>query len=364
MQPILSKCLSILFPLLLAVPPTWGQPVNCEKDMGFIIETFRLNYAGYPSLVSRHGEKKVDSLISILKERSIGAESIRTCEKIVHDFVDFINDGHVYFGRHQQYKDTSDTGNGSDKPAKVDKNPSFEVINNHAVLLTVPSFKISFKDSIDTLIKTHHDAIISAELLIIDVRNNGGGSDASYEHLVPYFYTHPVVQHSAEFRASKDNIEYFQQLYNSGKLPENTKKQLGVIIDRMKSAQGDFALATEFRTDTLTLKVEYPKPEKVAFIFNEGSGSTTDQLLLTAEQSDKVTFFGTEPTGGPLDFSNLRRVTVPSGVWWITVPTSRSTRLPEHPYDPTGMEPDVQIPDKTADQVQYVLNYFSEQLGQ
>ena len=67
--------------------------------------------------------------------------------------------------------------------------PFLEEINNATLLLRIPTFNGSQKKYIDSVLVANKQKIESKENLIIDLRNNGGGSDNSFSGLVPYIYT-------------------------------------------------------------------------------------------------------------------------------------------------------------------------------
>jgi hypothetical protein len=69
----------------------------------------------------------------------------------------------------------------------------------------------------------------------------------------------------------------------------------------------------------------------------------TEEFLLEARQSAKVSLFGTR-TNGCLDYSNVRLVPLPSGERLLGVPMTRSRRLPDHGIDGTGIAPDRPLP--------------------
>lgn len=59
--------------------------------------------------------------------------------------------------------------------------PYFKEISDKTVLLRIPTFHYSHKKDIDSILSANKKLILSKENLIIDLRNNGGGSDASFK---------------------------------------------------------------------------------------------------------------------------------------------------------------------------------------
>ncbi|HMX40475.1 MAG TPA: S41 family peptidase, partial [Saprospiraceae bacterium] len=59
------------------------------------------------------------------------------------------------------------------------------------LLLRIPTFDHTQRHHLDSLLAAHTDWLSSTPNLLIDLRGNGGGSDISYQHLLPLIYTRP-----------------------------------------------------------------------------------------------------------------------------------------------------------------------------
>ena len=70
--------------------------------------------------------------------------------------------------------------------------PFFEQIDASTSLIRIPSFSNSEKQLIDSVISINKETILQSENLIIDLRDNGGGSDRCYSELIPILYTNPI----------------------------------------------------------------------------------------------------------------------------------------------------------------------------
>jgi C-terminal processing protease CtpA/Prc len=83
----------------------------------------------------------------------------------------------------------------------------------------------------------------------------------------------------------------------------------------------------------------YTYPKKVGIIINGGCGSTTEQFILAAKQSNKVKLFGTT-TFGSLDISNMYSVKSPCNDLELGYCLSKSFRIPDFTIDGKGLQPD------------------------
>jgi hypothetical protein len=222
------------------------------------------------------------------------------------------------------------------------------------VVLHLPSFDDPVR--MDSLLDAETDRIRDAELLLIDVRGNGGGSDYNFRALVPLLYTAPIRIVSNEVLATPANIAANAALAADTTIPAGIREQLGRQVEDMKAAEGGWF---PFPDRTHELPEVLERPTRVAVLVDGRCASSCEQFLLMARQSRKVTIYG-EPTAGILDFGNVRSATMPGGTLRLFYPTTRSKRLPHAPVDGVGVLPDVLVPDGQADPVAWVLDRFAD----
>ncbi|HEX8676648.1 MAG TPA: S41 family peptidase, partial [Segetibacter sp.] len=102
---------------------------------------------------------------------------------------------------------------------------SFKELDTQTNYLKLTSFDYSLKDKLNAFYKTIESAITSKSYLIIDLRNNGGGSEECYFNLLPYVYTKPFKIDDVELWVSPENIKQYEKYQNKN----------GELISRMKS---------------------------------------------------------------------------------------------------------------------------------
>jgi len=234
-----------------------------------------------------------------------------------------------------------------------------EILDEQALLLTVPSAALPQQKLLDSLLTANKALLARTPDLLVDVRGNGGGSTRVFLALLELLYTQPVVLDGIEIRSSPRNLAMYRDLLTTPGMPADIRKQLRDIIARMEASPTGFVLAQPGRMHTLGKQRVQANPQRVSILIDHRCASATEEFLLAARQSKKVTLFG-QPTAGVLDHADVYMEPLPSGLFTVAVPTSRSLRLPEHPFDPNGLKPDVTVPSWQFDWVYFVRRYWQE----
>lgn len=232
--------------------------------------------------------------------------------------------------------------------------PYIKLLSNKTLYARIPSFDMSHRKWIEDLFSKNDSLIRSTINLIIDIRYGTGGSDQSYQPIIPYLYTNPLRKVGADIYSTELNINFFEK-YLKVLTDTSTKTFFSSLITKLKSNPGKFvpALDKTFRIDSMP--EIFPFPEKVAIICNHRNGSADEQFLITARQSQKVKIFG-RPTGGMLDISNMNEVESPDGKYVLRYGVSKSNRTPVYCIDGVGIQPDYFLDDSLpeGDWIEYV----------
>jgi hypothetical protein len=232
--------------------------------------------------------------------------------------------------------------------ALINLQPYLEQLNPSTLYLQIPSFHSLYVNTIDSLISEHKKKILSTENLIIDLRYNGGGSDASWACILPVISTNPVRQNSVNIFSTPINNQLYQFAGEA-------------FIEKLNTNLGKFVLfdSEEYTITQFDTLHEYPK--QVAILVNKYCASATEQFLLAARQSKKIKIFGIV-TGGALDFSNLNSLESPDGCFRLYYTTLKRVDFEDYPLDNIGIQPDYYldkaIPEyKWIEYVNDLLNY-------
>ena len=238
---------------------------------------------------------------------------------------------------------------------------SSKIINDSTFLITIPRFNRENTMIVDSLVSTNKNNIEKSKLLIVDVRNNLGGSIGVYIPLLPFIYTSPIKTVDGDLyccpgfiKDHEDDLAFYK---SRNTLDTMRIDKLGNQIMEMKKNAGGFLFynGTTFKYDSIKRL-----PQKVALIVNYGCVSAGELMCLNFRQSNKVTIFG-ENTQGVVDYLDDYNVRSPSKKYMLIIPgTVRKLTKSEPKYDGIGITPDVQIPDKEIDWVGFVIKYYEK----
>lgn len=229
----------------------------------------------------------------------------------------------------------------------------FKKVSEKTALLCLTSFEHNYVERIEKLLVDNKQAIESSENLIIDVRNNLGGTYDAYEELFPYILTNNVRGLGMEFLVTQTLIDQIQGWYDD----EEGKKKAVEWIKIFKEKMGEFV-----NTDSTDIYIEKIKlaersPKQVVILVNRRTASSGEAFVLDAKQSKKVKVLGT-PTYGALDYGTASFFDFGCKNYKLMMPTWRSMRLPDYPIDNIGIQPDIYLDKSVKDWVQFAVDYL------
>lgn len=220
--------------------------------------------------------------------------------------------------------------------------------------IKLPNFS-QFPYISDSLIKRHGAVISRTPHLIIDVRDNLGGSTRAYQSILPYLHTGPIRIESALYFSSPENIDKLSQALRVAKDTTTTAyKALYIQMLKLKQNPGSQVIDSGYYK---TYDSVYRYPERVSILINGKTASAAELFLLAALQSKKVTVFGTNSYGVG---DKLDAYAFETGCdnFMITIPVSlRVKEFYKQDIDVIGIPPQVYVDERETDLLKFVLQY-------
>lgn len=240
--------------------------------------------------------------------------------------------------------------------------PYFQKLNESTNLLRIPSFRLSYKPIIDSLINSHFNEITNTKNLIIDIRNNNGGSDISFENIIPLIYTNPIREIGVEYYSTTLNNQRMLDFVNdpSYGFDDDKKTWAKESYEILNSNLGEYINLSESDCTIIKFDTIFQYPQNVGIICNQQNASAAEQFLYLSKQSKKVKLFG-ETTRGCLDVSNMYFINSPDNVFIFYYALTKSIRLPNYPIDDIGIQPDYYLDENIPEYkwFEYIDNVFN-----
>ena len=237
------------------------------------------------------------------------------------------------------------------------------------------------------------------ENLILDIRNNGGGSDSFFKPYWELLYDHAGVNPGIELRNTPANIDVFlgymrergmtDEVIKSFQSISSVLNHLDYIPFQLMQKMLMMALInpnpSQQELDALLSGLDEPENEystiplqcskvdatvhKAALIIDNRVASSGEQLVRQIRlTSERTTIYGRDNTTGCLDYSNVAEPQMPNCQYAFTCPMTRIMGLPATGIDATGMAPDVRIPlplpTRLTDNVDEWVIWVAQQLEQ
>lgn len=198
------------------------------------------------------------------------------------------------------------------------------LLNNQTLYMKIANFSPANAKNIDSMVKSREAELKSFPYLVLDLRNNGGGSDFAYTPLIPYLYTSPVKNIGVDVYSTDATIAGWKLILEDNDIPEANKESIRTMINKMEAGKGTLVNIVDDTIDSTYERLTNPK--KIVILVDKGCASTTEQFLLFARQSSKVIIAG-ENTQGTLDYSNMREAAFSCMPYKLEFATTRSRRL-------------------------------------
>ena len=237
--------LSALAPSSGLGSPVFPQSCDCGELFTFVVETVEANYPGYQDLIQSGAGSWLEGR-TVELERKARAVETADCAVVLHEWVRLFGDLHLSVRANDQFtwSDRVPTTGGGALRIKI--------LDDESILLRVPSFAVSQRQAIDSLLSEHWSSITQRRSLIIDLRRNPGGTDASFRELLPLVYTDPITVGLGALWASPANVALWKSFVTNP-----------AQIQQMEEGLGGFVT---FEPSLITYDETLAMPERVAIL--------------------------------------------------------------------------------------------------
>jgi len=116
----------------------------------------------------------------------------------------------------------------------------FEELSPNTLYLRIPSFDHYERKAINKIIASNKRKILKTKNLMIDLRDNDGGRDISFQKLLPLIYTNPVHTASAEFLSTPLNVQMLLDLAASKESNFWDRQLAKKMAKKMRHRLGEF----------------------------------------------------------------------------------------------------------------------------
>lgn len=222
-----------------------------------------------------------------------------------------------------------------------DNELGFRMLNDSIAYLRIPTFSGDKTAQIDSLYEVADATIREIPYLIIDIRNNGGGSDGNVSPLLPYIYTNPIETDQVDLLVTEDNLNLWRRWLAEQEADTINygEEELGWIreeIAKMEQAEmNSFIVRSE--GDKIKIKDIADSPKAIAIIQNQYCASSAETLIFWAKQSTKTILVG-ENSGGYVGYGENGGVNTPCFDFWLSCTMTRYKE--QRKYEAEGIAPD------------------------
>ncbi len=234
--------------------------------------------------------------------------------------------------------------------------PSINFPDSNSVVIKMPDFSGDFVKVYDSIFESNSLMINKSKNLILDIRNNLGGTTKSFKGIIPFVCTKNTITVGTYKLCSQELIANAQKNLDSYKKQNDSVKIFSSIeyLNKLVASKDKFMYSPP-DTFNCTSK-NYIK--NVAIIMNNCTRSAAELMVLYLSQSNKVKLFG-QPSGGAVDYLDILTFKLPVSNFYLWVASAKRHISKGQPsYDNIGIKPDIFIDDSVMDWVSFVKKYY------
>jgi hypothetical protein len=216
----------------------------------------------------------------------------------------------------------------------------FRLLTKATAYLKFPSFDVQEKPMLDSLLKENDSIISHTKNLIIDLRNNFGGTITTGFGLIKYFYSNPFSFESAYYLSNDTIIKVLSQSVNFVKenLPDELES-FKKLIETLKVKKGKVVHDTTITYNNLKI-LRYP--EKIFLLINKNTSSSAELFTLAASKNSKVVIAG-ENSAGVVDFGAPQTFNLECDNFQLDIPQQMMDHTPKKRFENIGIKASIEL---------------------
>ncbi|NER19090.1 S41 family peptidase [Spongiivirga citrea] len=250
----------------------------------------------------------------------------------------------------------------NDETINAPKGFSYKKIQDSISYIRIPTFSSGYSAKIDSLYQEALPNFKSTPYLIIDVRNNGGGSDTNANPLLKYIYSNPFETDKVDLWVTPDNLKIWEKWTVAAKQdPENYSNDdvawfENEVMQMKKAKPYSWIPRSKGRKVRLNKNKTAPWIKKVVVITNRNCASSCETLLFWAKKSDKSVLVG-ENSGGYVGYGEVGTVQTPC--YNFTLSCTMTRYQEQRKYEVIGISPDIYF-DNQKDWITQAIQVLQE----
>jgi hypothetical protein len=266
----------------------------------------------------------------------------------------FMHPGKVFMERVNPVKQTA--------PSVIydrSETPSIKILSNRTLLFRIPSLFYDYKNAIDSLLNRYDSLIKVTDNLVIDLRNNAGGSVLPTYRLIKYLKS-GRVHFVQSYLVASDSLIADMKRTCAGNDWLDSAYHVDVcnrLLPYLEANRGRlvFDTAELYRNND----TELPYPKNVALVIDRNTASAAELFVLAVQKCRKVKVFGEYSAGG-VDYGGALGYQLAAPGFYLNLPSEMAEYIREKQYESVGIKPDVMLRKENGDWVEQIRKYMEK----
>lgn len=284
------------------VEPIIGTWINSRKDK--LIRVVKKHNGIYWGIVIASKNARIRERMVLYELRrnkdNTYATKVNILDRVYFGPAKMINDSQFVVSYYDKWKKIR--GNGSKEIESLvlnDPSPQMFSLGHETVVIKVPECSFEASGIIDSLLSVNNSVLNNCKNIIIDLRENSGGTILALEKLLPLCGLTIDVSPGGELVCSNDNIQVYSDDLNfltEKKIRPEIIQELRNTLDSLCKYKGGIYYR---KADTTPIVPRWSAKDqkKIGIIMNYRTASAAELFILKAIRSKYVKLYGESSAG-------------------------------------------------------------------